>query len=77
MLTKNNKSYKIMTSQQIKRGDLMTSQQREEALMDKIKCLNEKNKIIALTSINTLYISQLSEIELGEAIKELMGNIQN
>ncbi|MDB8790662.1 hypothetical protein PN398_08005 [Romboutsia sp. 1001216sp1] len=55
----------------------MTSQQREKALMDKIKCLNEKNKIIALTSINTLYISQLSEIELGEAIKELMGNIKN
>lgn len=55
----------------------MTSQQREEDLMNKIKSLNDKNKIIALTSINTLYISQLSEVELGEAVKELINNIKN
>ncbi|WP_176698613.1 hypothetical protein [Romboutsia hominis] len=55
----------------------MTSQQKYETLINKIKCLNDKNKIIALTSINTLYISQLSEFELGEAVKELMKNVKN
>lgn len=55
----------------------MTSQQKGEALINKINCLNDKNKIIALASINTLYISQLSEVELGEAIKELIDNIKN
>lgn len=52
----------------------MTNQQ--ELLYSKIKCLNAKNKVIALTVINTLFISELAEEEVGEAVKELLSKLK-
>lgn len=49
--------------------------QHEELLYNKLKCLNEKNRIIALTVIQTLFISELTENEVGEAVIELMSKI--
>ena len=35
--------------------------QHEELLYNKLKCLNEKNRIIALTVIQTLFISKINQ----------------
>lgn len=54
----------------------MTNQQEEERLFKKLKSLNQKNRVVALAAINTLFISQLTEVELEDAVKKLISNIK-
>lgn len=55
----------------------MTNQQNEEKILfKKLKGLNEKNRVVALTVINTLFVSQLTEVELEDAVKRLISNLR-
>ncbi|CEN21280.1 hypothetical protein [Paraclostridium sordellii] len=52
----------------------MANQQEMENILEKLKKLNSTNSLIALASINTLYITQLSEEEVKDHIKDIKIN---